>query len=314
MHAVLPQLAAGRPFLADGGLETDLVFHHGIDLPAFASFPLLDSEGGRAALRSYYRPYLELARRLRTGLVLETPTWRANAGWAPTVGYGEADVRRVNRDAVAFLAELRDEEEWGVPVVVSANVGPLADGYVADERLTAEAAEAQHRMQIDAFAGTAADAVTALTMTYTAEAIGVTRAAVRTGLPVVIAFTVETDGKLPSGETLGDAIQRVDAETDGAPAYYMVNCAHPTHFLDALEGPWTTRIRGVRANASTCSHAELDEAEELDEGDPILLAQQHRALSERLPGLAVVGGCCGTDVRHVAAIGEALLRAEAAVG
>ena len=306
---MLPQLHADRPYLTDGGLETDLIFHHGLDLPAFAAFVLLDSEEGREALRTYYRPYLELAARLETGLVLETPTWRANPAWGETVGYDAAALDRVNRAAVAFLSGLREEQKRPHPVVVSGNIGPLADGYTADVCLAPADAQAQHRAQIDAFAAAGADCVTALTMTYAEEAIGVARAAQEVGLPSVIAFTVETDGALPSGQPLGDAIRQVDAATGSAPAYYMVNCAHPTHFADQLIGDWTARIRGVRANASRCSHAELDEAETLDEGDPAQLAADHVALAERLPRLAVVGGCCGTDVRHVAAIGEALLGA-----
>jgi homocysteine S-methyltransferase len=121
---------------------------------------------------------------------------------------------------------------------------------------------------------------------------------------VVISFTVETDGRLPSGQALHQAIKQVDAETAGAAAYFMVNCAHPTHFADALEdvGPSVDRIRGLRANASAKSHAELDEAEELDEGDPVELAQHYLDLAPQLRNLTVVGGCCGTDHRHIAAI------------
>ena len=148
--------------------------------------------------------------------------------------------------------------------------------------------------------------VTAITMTYAAEAIGVARAAVAAGMPAVISFTLETDGRLPSGQELGDAIAETDAATGSAPAYYMINCAHPTHFESVLEdAPWRERIRGLRANASTKSHAELDEAEELDEGDPEDLAARYAGLAGRLPALNVLGGCCGTDERHVTAVCEA---------
>ena len=125
--------------------------------------------------------------------------------------------------------------------------------------------------------------VTVLTMTYAEEAIGITRAAVESGLPVVISFTLETDGRLPSGQALGEAIQQVDEDTESAPAYYMINCAHPTHFEDVLEpgAPWIDRIRGLRANASTKSHAELDEATELDDGDPADLGERHAALTSQ---------------------------------
>ena len=127
-------------------------------------------------------------------------------------------------------------------------------------------------------------------------------------MPAAISFTLEIDGKLPSGDTLADAIARTDAETGAYPAYYMINCAHPTHFEHVLRdgGAWTKRIRGLRANASARSHAELDESTELDDGNPEELGVQYRELRSLLPQLTVVGGCCGTDHRHVAAICKAM--------
>jgi S-methylmethionine-dependent homocysteine/selenocysteine methylase len=140
-------------------------------------------------------------------------------------------------------------------------------------------------------------------MTYVDEAIGVTRAAQDAVIPAAISFTVETDGDLPSGQALGEAIEEVDRATDSGPAYYMINCAHPTHFDSVLDGgDWVGRIRGLRANASTCSHAELDEAEDLDDGDPQDLGARYGELRDRLPALNVVGGCCGTDHRHIGEI------------
>jgi homocysteine S-methyltransferase len=300
----LPQLDADRPFLADAGLETELVFHHGFDLPAFASFVLLDTDRGRDRLQTYYRSFVDLARRHQTGVVLEATTWRANVGWIEATGYALRDLERVNHQSIELLAALRDEAD--VPVVVSGCIGPMDDGYSPAERLAAAEAEVRHRVQIDVLADTEADCVTAMTMTYADEAIGVARAAAAAGVPSVISFTVETDGRLPSGETLGEAVRAVDDATGAAPAYYMINCAHPTHVLGALDGGWTARVRGLRANASTCSHAELDEAETLDEGDPDDLAARYGRLADRLD-LAVVGGCCGTDLRHVAAIADVLL-------
>ena len=166
-----------------------------------------------------------------------------------------------------------------------------------------------HSTQIETFADTAADMVSAITMTYADEAIGVASAAAAAGMPVAIHFTVETDGRLPSSESLGDAIAAVVNATDDAPAYFGINCAHPTHFEDALEtiGEWRERLRSLRANASARSHAELDEATELDDGDPADLAARYAGLRALLPNLNVVGGCCGTDHRHVGAICDAWL-------
>ena len=291
----------GRLFVTDGGMETTLIYRDGWELPEFATFPLLDDEAGREALRAYYESYARLAAELGAGIVLDTPTWRANTDWGARLGYDEAALADVNRRAVELLKELRRDEP---PILVSGCVGPRGDGYVVGEQMSADEAERYHSFQADVFADTGADAVSALTLTYADEAVGIVRAVHKTGLPVVISFTVETDGRLPSGQTLGEAIEHVDAETDGAAAYFMLNCAHPTHFAGALEAdaPWIGRLRGIRANASKLSHAELDEAETLDEGDPAELAAAYRELSERLPALSVFGGCCGTDHRHVEAI------------
>jgi homocysteine S-methyltransferase len=295
---ILPQ-HSGDLFITDGGMETTLIFERGVELPHFASFDLLRRENGRGELRDYYGMYLELARERGVGLLLDTPTWRANRDWGERLGYSDADLERANREGVTLVEELRDER--GPQLVVSGCVGPRGDGYQAADLMTAEEAERYHTPQVETFADAGADVVSALTLTYVEEATGVARAAVAAGMPVVISFTVETDGRLPSGQALGDAIVQVDAETDGAPAYFMINCAHPTHFEHVLvEGePWLERLGGLRANASRKSHAELDESEELDDGDPVELGEQYGALRSRLPGVTVVGGCCGTDHRHV---------------
>ena len=299
----LPQLDGGL-FLTDGGIETTLIFHQGLELPLFAAFDLLKDEEGTEALRRYYAPYAESARERGLGLVLESPTWRASPGWAEQLGYSLDQLDALNRKAIGLMEELRAEYQGDAPIVISGCVGPEGDGYAPETMLSADEAERYHSTQIGTFADTAADMVTAITMTYAEEATGVTRAAAAVGLPVAISFTLETDGRLPSGQALGGAIQEVDDSTDGGPAYYMINCAHPTHFDDAIAGgePWLERIGGLRTNASTKSHAELDEAEELDEGDPADLAARHAALKIRLPAVNVLGGCCGTDHRHVDAI------------
>jgi S-methylmethionine-dependent homocysteine/selenocysteine methylase len=305
----LPQLSGGL-FLADGGLETTLIFHDGFELPEFASFTLLDDEAGDAALEHYFEPYLDVARQHGVGVVFETATWRASPDWLEKLGYPPEDLERLNRLAIDQLAKLRSRHEDARPFVISGNVGPRGDGYDPDVLLGVEEAQRYHSAQIDTFRDTEADMVTALTMTHDEEAIGVAHAARDAGLPVVISFTVETDGRLPTGQELGDAIDAVDGATGSFPSYYMINCAHPSHFAHVLEPgvPWLARIRGLRANASTLSHAELDEATELDEGDPEKLADHYRRLRSVLKELNVMGGCCGTDHRHIAAIVRACLK------
>jgi S-methylmethionine-dependent homocysteine/selenocysteine methylase len=300
----LPQLVADV-FLTDGGIETTLIFDDGFELPDFAAFTLLADPAGRDALTRYFDSYAEIAVRDGVGIVLETATWRASSDWGARQGYDADALAAVNRDAVDLLLEIRRRHETAEsPVVISGCVGPRGDGYQPGELMEVEAAGAYHAPQIQAFAGTEADLVTAITMNYPAEAIGIVESARAAGMPAVISFTVETDGNLPSGESLGDAIQAVDGATAGYAAYYMINCAHPTHFGDALvpAAAWTRRIGGVRANASRLSHAELDAAEELDSGDPAELAELYADLRRRHPEVKVLGGCCGTSDRHIDAI------------
>lgn len=308
-YATLPQL--DRPFLTDAGLETDLIFNRGIDLPYFASVTLLGSEDGKQALKDYFRGFLDLAARMGCGLVLESATWRAGPDWAEPLGLTVAGLDQLNREAIALLHELRDEYRDAAPdVVVSGCIGPRGDGYDPGRVMSVEEAEAYHRHQAAVLYDAGVTMLSAITMTNIPEAIGIARAAKAFGAPAAISFTVETDGRLPTGDTLADAIVAVDEATDGSPAYYMINCAHPAHFGLALdpEAAWIARIKGLRANASRCSHAELDAMTELDIGDPAELAALHRDLRQRFPGINVLGGCCGTDLRHVTLIAEACLR------
>jgi S-methylmethionine-dependent homocysteine/selenocysteine methylase len=309
----LPQLG-NELFLTDGGLETTLIFHEGVSLPYFAAFDLLKTDDGIAVLRRYFERYAEIARSQEIGLVLETPTWRASPDWGAKLGYDAEALGDANRRSVGLLLEIRQAyESRTTPIVISGNLGPRGDGYVPGARMSAAEAQAFHSPQVETFAGTDADMVAAFTMNYPEEAIGITLAARAAKIPVAIAFTTETDGRLPSGGSLAEAIARTDDASGGYPVYYMINCTHPTHLEEAFggEGEWGDRIRGLRANASRRSHAELDESTQLDEGNPEELAEQYRELRSVLPHLSVVGGCCGTDHRHVDAIGRALQPLEA---
>jgi S-methylmethionine-dependent homocysteine/selenocysteine methylase len=300
-RANLPQLS-DKIFLTDAGMETTLIFHQGVELPLFASFDLLRSPAGIEITRGYYAGYCKLARDVGLGFVLESPTWRANIDWAQKLGYPSAALADINRTAIEVMADLRREFETPrSPMVISGNIGPRGDGYQPGKLMSADEAQEYHAEQIAVFKDTAADLVSAFTMNYTQEPIGIARAAKAAGMPVVISLTLETDGRLPTGQTLKEAIAEIDAETGHAPAYYMINCAHPTHFADALETsePWIKRLRGLRANASTRSHAELDQATDLDAGDPVALGRQYAELRRKLRHVTVLGGCCGTDFRHV---------------
>ena len=308
----LPQLA-DRLFLTDGGLETTLVFDNQLELPCFAAFDLLKEEAGVEILRHYFDPYIEAARRHGAGFVLESPTWRANPDWGAQLGYDAVTLADANRSAIGLMLEIRAANETPrMPMVISGNIGPRGDGYRAGKRMSADQASDYHAAQVETFAQTEADMISAFTINYIEEAVGILRAAREAGMPAVVSYTLETDGRLPSGDTLADAIRRTDEETDGYAAYFMINCAHPTHFMDGLDegASWRTRVRGVRANASLRSHAELDESTDLDAGDPKQLGAEYRELRGLLPRLNVLGGCCGTDHRHVQAIAAACTSGE----
>lgn len=309
----LPQ-TKDRLFITDGGLETTLVFHDKMELPAFAAFPLLRESAGRERLSDYYRRYLRLAAEHGLGFVLESATWRANPDWASQLGYTKEQLAGMNRLGIAEMVRLRTEFDDRIgEIVISGNIGPRGDGYAPSNLMTTEQAEEYHSEQIRIFSETEADMVSGFTLNYVEEAIGITRAAQWVHMPVAISFTVETDGRLPGGQTLKEAIEQVDSLTLNGPAYYMINCAHPAHFAALMTGnePWTRRIRGIRANASRRSHAELNESPDLDAGNPAELGLELADLRARRPRLTILGGCCGTDERHVAAICESCTAAVA---
>ena len=292
-------------YLTYVGMETDLIFSRGIGLPGFAAYPLLETEEGRAIIKSYFHDMILLGKESGAGVILESPTWVANRDRGAAIGFSVEQIMRLNRQAIAMMSDVR-AHAGDVPVVISANIGPRDDAYAPDARMTAQEAERYHSEQIAELARTDVDVVSGYTLAYSAEATGIVRAAQRFELPVVISFTVETDGKLPTGATLESAVSDVDAATGGYAAYFMINCAHPNHFEQVLtDAPWMQRIKGIVANASQCSHAELDDAVELDSGDPIELGKQLSQIRRRFPHIRVLGGCCGTDMRHMQEIARA---------
>lgn len=304
----LPQLA-DKTFITDGGLETVLIFHQQLDIPEFAAYDLLRHQQGYDILFNYYKTYAELAQRYKRGIVLETPTWRANSDWGCKIGDSPQVLEKLNLQSVKLIEHVREEyENEDAPIVISGCLGPRGDGYTPSQIMTIEEAQDYHSVQIATFAKSNADMIAALTLNYVEEAIGITFAAKEHGLPVCISFTVETDGKLPAGETLEQAIYAVDQATDHGPAYYMINCAHPTHFahLFKTQASWLSRVKGLRGNASCLSHAELDESETLDEGNPTQFGTELCDLKSISPHLTVLGGCCGTDHLHIEQICESI--------
>ena len=265
-----PWPSSDSTIITDAGLETWLLFQQGVDLPAFAAYPLAATNDGKRLLAQYYEHYVTIARSVGASIVLETPTWRANPDWAATLGHDRAALAEMIAASVDVVAAVRDGWPGHGSFLIGGTVGPRGDGYRIETMMTGEAAAVYHSFQIDCMATRGVDVITAVTMGYAEEAIGIVRAAQAVGLPVVVSFTLETDGRLPSGMSLPAAIEATDAATGGGAQHFMINCAHPTHFANVLEGKaaWASRIGGLRANASSLSHAELDDMVELDEGDP----------------------------------------------
>lgn len=311
MNNIQKLMRTNTPFLTDGGFETWMFFVEGFDAPEFAALVLMDDQGARQAMRRYFDWFLGMAAEAQVGFVLDTNTWRGCVSWASKLDTTPDNLLRLSRDATTYAKGIRDAWASSVqPIIVNGVIGPAGDGYIAEETPDEAVAEASHRPQVMTLVESGVDMISALTMTNSAEAIGIARAATKAGVPVVISYTVETDGRLPSGETLADAIMKTDAATVDAPLYYMINCAHPEHFRGVLNSrnAWLSRIGGVRANASRMSHAELDDSEALDDGDPVEFGSRHAEISQLLPNLRVVGGCCGTDHRHVRCVSDHLHR------
>ena len=235
-------LSSSVPFVSDGGMETDLIFHEGADLPLFASFVLLDTAEGQEMLRRYVMSYRDMAQAAGRGFVLGTPTWRANGGWGPKLGPDDAGIRDINRRAVAFARDLRDAHPWREQILIEGAMGPAGDGYAPEQLLTPAESANLHSAQLETFAEAGVDIATAFTITHPGEAIGMVNRARDLGLPFALSFTVETDGRLPTGQDLGSALDEVETATDGYCRYYGINCAHPEHFVDQLPSGWLNRI------------------------------------------------------------------------
>ena len=312
-------LLASRTFLTFAGGETYLLFLQGFPLREFCAFEVVDDAEAWAQMESaLLRPIADAAAESGHGLITDCLVWRASGDYVERLGHGARGVDGVNRAAVArtrrFVDEWRsagDERARACPVLLAADLGPRGDGYAlgADGPVPVEAAYDYHREQVRALAEAGIDLLVALTMTSTNEALGIARAAREHDLPVLVSPTVETDGTLPDGSSLGDFISTLDEATAKYPVGYIVNCAHPEHLEPTLaaaaaaRAPWLARLRGLRANASTLSHAELDESTELDRGDPNDLAERMRTLQSRY-GFTILGGCCGTDAEHLRAIAQ----------
>jgi len=314
----MKRIDQSQRLLTGGGIETYLLFIQNLELREFCGFELyMQPEELRRAEEAFLRPTADAALESGCDLLVDAMTWRAQTDYLRALGYDDALLETINQDAVRWVRGFIERWRSSNPgaqettLFVSGDVGPRGDGYRVEGEIPIEAALAYHKRQIDALASAGADVIAALTMTNVNESIAIVRAARESGLPCIVSPTVETDGRTPEGISLGSFIERVDAATEAAPLFYMVNCAHPSH-LDATlrsakqrkEG-WLDRFEGLRANASCKSHEELDNSTEIDRGDPAALASELVGLSKEY-GLRLLGGCCGTDSEHIRAIAERL--------
>ena len=295
--------------MTDGGMETEFIYKKGIDLPHFAALTLLKNEDTRQMVEDYFTQYFDIAKLYNSGFILGGFTWRANTDWGHKLGYESAEeIDGLVKDIIDFLDELRTKYETDeFPIILSGSLGSRGDGYNPDKPMSVEEAQAYHSIQIKSFKESNVDIISALTMNNSLETIGIVKAAKSENMPIAVSFTLETDGKLPTGQELKSAIDDVENATDEYPEYYMINCAHPTHFQHLMKSgeQWLHKIRGIRANASQCSHAELDNATELDDGNPVEFGNEYADILKNNPQIKIIGGCCGTDHRHVKAAIEA---------
>ena len=299
----LPQLQ-GRNMTCGGGFETWLQYVDGFTLRHFCAFELLNDERGVACLTDYHRKLVEAAVENGFGVINEGLHYRASRDWGELIGFSKEALEEINIRGIEFYKDFaREYDSPETPMIVGGVIGPRGDAYNVGRTPDAAEAEDYHSEQILTFKKAGADVVTAATFSSIEEATGLARAAKSADMPVVISFFVARGGKLKGGETLEEAISAVDAATESAPAYYMINCTHPSEFTPGLtDGDWTRRLGGFMPNAVAMETLDLCKLGHLEDGDPEELGGQMADLARRFPHINVWGGCCGTDGRHIGQI------------
>ena len=297
-----PPRAAGRLYLTEGGTETEVLYKWGFELPEFAMFPLLDDPKADSVIEGMFDRYFEAAEATGAGMLLNAHDYRASPDWASKLGYSAEQLTDFQHRVIGFLDAMRTKYRGRVdPVYVAGCIGPRGDAYGTGGEITEEEAEAYHAVQINNLKGTAADMVIAVTFSNIAEAVGVIRAAAAAKMPIGVSFNIGPDGRLRSGPTLAEAITATDAATEGKAAWFGTNCAHPIEFAPALADPgdWRKRLRYVRPNAAKTDKLALCKLGHLEDGDPVELGNEMAEALREFPSVDIVGGCCGTDERHL---------------
>lgn len=301
MAAGFPPQRDGVLYLTEGGQETEVMYKFGHELPEFAMYPLLDNPAAVADLKGMYERVLDAAARHGCVAMLSGLDYRASPDWGDKLGYSRDGLAEALHRSIDFLRDVARPYRGQAEILIGGMVGPRGDAYALNRTITAEEAEEYHAFQIDTLNATGVDFISAVTFNNVPEAVGLSRAAAKGAAPLGISFTLDSNHRLQSGPSLKDAIEAVDAEAGEArPAFFGVNCSHPTEFEPALEpGDWILRVRSLRPNASAKDKGELCQLGHLDDGNPVLLGLQMAALARRYPHIDMWGGCCGTWDVHL---------------
>jgi homocysteine S-methyltransferase len=299
-------------YLAEGGQETEIMYRHGHDLPEFAMYPLLENPEAVADLKQMYARVLDIAAECGFAAMICGLDYRASPDWGEKLGYSRSGLAEALEASIAFLRDVAEPYQGQIDrILIGGSIGPRGDAYSLNRTITADEAEDYHGFQLEVLQRVGVDFASAMTFNNVAEAIGVSRAAARVGLPLSMGFVLDNNHRLKSGASLREAVEAVDAEAGNAkPDFYGINCSHPLEFEPALEsGDWILRLRSLRPNASARDKMDLCKIGHLEEGDPVDLGHRMGALAKRLPHVDIFGGCCGTWDKHLCEIARNVIRA-----
>lgn len=291
----------GILYLTEGGTETEVIYRHGHELRDFAMFELMNKPEAVRDMENMYRRYLDKAAQYGFSALMSGFDYRASPDWGAKLGYSAEGLREMQHKCIDFLRGVsRAYEDQIERIAIAGCIGPKGDAYSLNRDITAEEAEDYHATQCETLRDCGVDLIWAATINNIPEAVGISRAAARVGLPVNMSFTLDSSHKLKSGPSLKEAIEATDTEAGAArPDSYGINCSHPLEFEPALEpGDWARRLRSLRPNAAKMDKVSLCKLGHIEEGDPEELGQMMGDLAKRYPDIDIWGGCCGTWDKH----------------
>jgi len=309
MFDIFPDPSAGRPYLTEGGTETEILYKYGYEVPHFAVFELLNDPAGKRQLEAMFARYLDAAADNNWAALMGGLDYRASPDWGRLLGYSPAGLTEMQIRCIECLRDVARPYRGQLPDIrISGIVGPRGDAYALNRTITAQEAEDYHAPQLETLKQLDVDMAWAATFNNVAEAVGVSRAASKIGVPVCLSFTLSGNHRLQSGPTLREAVETVDAEAgEHRPTCFGINCSHPLEFIPALEpGDWVLRVRSIRPNATAMDKLSLCKLGHLEDGDPVDLGRRLADLAARYPHIDMWGGCCGTWDRHLGEIARSV--------